>query len=286
MRFNPRWVALGALLLFVALALFRFFTLEPQGSATRIGQFGSNAQQAVGIFSTSRKNYASLKGLGGTPSAIGDSQKFEKIGSLTQVSDAFDSDKTAVDGLIRENSGIVQIERAQGLKGRRVLHLGIGVPPDRFDGFIEAARAIGRGVAIEIVKNDKTNEYLQLKARRATLEKARSALEEFRASGGSVDERVKVQNRLTEIEQQIQELGVSLGDFDTENELCTVRLTLREVAKARPMSMARRLLISLEWATTTYLMLALGFFAIMAASWIAMIVLREGTKLLSAANKS
>ncbi len=286
MRFNPRWVALGALLLFVALVLFRFFTLEPTGSTPGIGQFSSNTQQTVGIFSTSRKNYASLKGLGGTPSAIGDSQKFEKIGSLTQVSEEFDSDKTAVDGLIRENSGIVQIERAQGLKGRRVLHLGIGVPPDRFDGFVEAARAIGRSVAIEIVKNDKTNEYLQLKARRATLEKARSALEEFRASGGSVDERVNVQNRLTEIEQQIQELGVSLGDFDTENELCTVRLTLREVAKARPMSMARRLLLSLEWATTTYLMLALGFFAIMAASWIAMIVLREGTKLLSAPNKS
>ena len=286
MRFNLRWAALGAILLFVALVLFRFFTLEPSGDTSRIGRFTNNVPQAAGIFSTSRKNYASRKALGGPPSAIGDSQKFEKIGSLTQVSQEFDTDKTAIDGLIRDNEGIVQIERAQGLKGRRILHLGIGVPPDAFDAFIEAARGIGRNVAIEIVKNDKTTEYLQLKARRATLEKARKALEEFRASGGSVDERVKVQNRLTEIEQQIQDLGVSLGDFDTENELCTVRLTLREIAKARPMSLAKRLLLSVEWATTTYLMLAIGFFALVAACWIAVIALREGIKLLSAQGKS
>jgi len=30
---------------------------------------------------------------------------------------------------------------------------------------------------------------------------------------------MKVQNRLTEIEQQIQDLAVSLGDFDSQNEL-------------------------------------------------------------------
>jgi hypothetical protein len=71
-----------------------------------------------------------------------------------------------IEGRIAEYGGVTQLERASGLTGFRTLHLGIGVPPDRFDGFITAIRAIGRTAQIEIVKNDKTNEYLQLRARR------------------------------------------------------------------------------------------------------------------------
>jgi hypothetical protein len=67
-----------------------------------------------------------------------------------------------------------------------------------------------------------------VEVRRAPLDKARAALEVLKEQGGSTDERMKVQNRLIEIEQQIQDLAVSLGDFDSQNKLCTVKLTLSE----------------------------------------------------------
>ena len=54
------------------------------------------------------------------------------------------------------HQGVVQLERATGLKGRQVLYLGIGVPPDKFDAFIGATKVIGKNVQIDIVKNDKS----------------------------------------------------------------------------------------------------------------------------------
>jgi Domain of unknown function (DUF4349) len=285
MEFNARWVAGLAAIIFAALFVLRFLSL----AAPPPNDFGfDGGGQANSVFEGSRKNYASSKKLEATTGgeAIGNSQKYEKIGSLTQVSQDYEADRKKTDDLIAANKGMVQLERATGLKGRRLLHLGIGVPPERFDAFIEAVRGVGKAVAIEIVKNDKTNEYLQLRAKRATLEKARTALEDLKAGGGSIDERVNVQTKLTDIEQQIQELGVSLGDFDSQNELCTVKLTLREAAKATELSVAWRALRALELALFDYLMLGLGFFGLMAAAWIAVQVLVQVRKLVAIANGS
>ena len=143
------------------------------------------------------------------------------------------------------------------------------MPPDKFDTFVEAAKEIGKNVEIEVIKNDKTNEYLQLRAKRTTLEKARTALEDLKSSGGSIEERANLQNRLMEIEEKIQDLGVSLGEFDPENELCTVKLTLREKAGAAPKSMLRRGVDAFEWASWSYVMIGLGFFGLVAGAWLA-----------------
>lgn len=285
MRFNARLCAGLAVLIFALLFLIRFLSLAP--TPVSDGVFDGNVAQNA-AFESTRKNYASSKKMeapsGGGGEGIGNSQKYEKIGSLTQVSHDYEADRKKTDDLIASNKGIVQLERATGLKGRRLLHLGIGVPPERFDAFIEAARGVGKAVAIEIVKNDKTNEYLQLRAKRATLEKARTALEDLKAGGGSIDERVNVQTKLTDIEQQIQELGVSLGDFDSQNELCTVKLTLREAAAPLALSLGRRALKAFEAALFDYVMLAFGLFGLMAAAWTGILVLAQIRKLIASSS--
>ena len=159
---------------------------------------------------------------------VAESQKYEKIATLVETTRDYDADRKRVEDLISKHQGIVQVERAAGLAGRRMLDVGVGLPPDRFDAFIDAARAVGTTVQVEVIKNNKTDEYLQLRAKRATLEKARARLEALQASNGSVEEGIHVNNRLSEIEGHIQELGVSLGEFDTQNERCMVKLRLQE----------------------------------------------------------
>lgn len=282
--------AIAAALIFLVLFLIRFIdqlSLHRTHPEDAIGRHESNIGQSAGIFETNRRNYATSKkfdGLAAGPQGqpIGDSQKYEKIGSLAQVSNDYDADRRRFDALIGESGAIVQLERTTGLKGYRTAHLGIGVPPDRFDGFVDKAREIGRNVDIEIVKNDKTTEYLQLKAKRATLEKARTALEELKSGGGSTTERVAVQSRLTEIEQQIQELGVSLGEFDSENELCTVKLQLRERAAPVPASMGRMALRAFQGAIGDYAYLGFGLLCLAAAAWIGLRVVAEARRLIAA----
>ncbi|MBO0758154.1 MAG: DUF4349 domain-containing protein [Bradyrhizobiaceae bacterium] len=265
MRFNW-WLAVGvAATIFLLLFIFRLVSQEETTAASY-----SMAEQS---FELGKSNYATAqRGPSGQP--IGDSQKYEKIATLTQFTRDYEADRRRIDDVISNHQGIVQFERATGLARRRTLYLGVGVPPDHFDAFIDAVKAIGTNAQVEIVKNDKTNEYLQLRAKRATLEKARTGLEALQASGGSVDERIHVQNRLTEIEERIQELGVSLGEFDSQNELCTVKLTLRETTPAVTSSWSRRIIDALEWTSVRYALLGAGFLCLVIGAWLAASLVR------------
>jgi hypothetical protein len=275
MRFNWRIAVLLALLVFIALFAFRI-VVGPREAAEQWE--GAYADQTS--FENARKNYATGKfAPGSAGQSAGDSQKYEKVATLVELTNDYEADRKSIDAIISSHQGIVQFERAAGLTGRRALFLGIGVPPDRFDAFIEAGKAIGRNAQLDIIKNDKTNEYLRLRAKRSTLEKARTALEALQVSGASIDERIKVQNRLTELEEQIQELAVSLGEFDSQNELCTVRLTLRERSTAAPHSWRWRITEALEWATIRYALLAGGFICFVVAGWLAALLVRFAQRL-------
>jgi hypothetical protein len=263
MAFSFARIVLAALTVSIALFLINLF-LEPSPSSHETGFGFLNTPSA---FENSRKNYASVKvSAAGLP--IGNSQKYERIASVTQMSEDFDADRRQIEGRISDYSGVTQLEHASGLTGFRTLHLGIGVPPDRFDAFLTAIRAVGRTAQIEIVKNDKTNEYLQLRAKRTTLEKARAALELLKEQGGTTDERMKVQNRLTEIEQQIQDLAVSLGEFDSQNELCTVRLTLRERTVPLQAGFWMRARHSTEWTALIVAGIGGGALMLAVAGWL------------------
>lgn len=285
MTFTWRRAALLAALVFLALFFVRYATSGPNENVDNLG-FDQSLNAQSESFELTRKNYASAKSqltaVAPLPPGSPQNEKYEKIGTLAQVTKDFDADRKRVSDLIAANSAVLQSERAVGLTGRRALQLGIGVPPEKFDALIEAARTIGKSVAVEIVKNDKTNEYLQLKARRQTLEKARAALEDMRGGGGSISDRVGVQNRITEIEQQIQDLGVSLGEFDTQNELCTVKLSLREAQTPKPWSVRHRAWTAFQRALNDYLMLGLGFFGLMFGLWLAALAGRKAQEMWTA----
>jgi hypothetical protein len=83
-----------------------------------------------------------------------------------------------------------------------------------------------------------------------------------------------VQNRLTEIEERTQELGVSLGEFDSQNELCTVKLTLIETTAAAPTSWGRRIIDALEWASFRYALAGIGFLGLVFGAWLAALLVR------------
>jgi hypothetical protein len=239
-----------------------------------------NSVSSSDTFTLARKNYASMKSKAGyssssnsMPAPAGDSQKYEKIATIGQATRQFDADRKSILASIESAGALVQFEQLQGLGHRRTLHLGIGVPPAKFDAFVEEMRKIGRLTQLLVVKNDKTNEYRQLRAKRESLEKALKTLVELNASGGSVDERLKVQARMSQLEAQLQELGVSLGDFDSENEFCTVKVTLKETGSPATISMPHRLFDAFVWSAGYFLTLTGGFLALCVAFWLGAIVI-------------
>jgi hypothetical protein len=280
MRMRILGRGLLAVLIFLALFAYRLAwgpRLAPQDGETYYGGQQSSIQMV-------RKNYATTKMAPAAGTPAGDS-KYEKVATLAQNTSSYDADRKRLDEVIAAHQGIVQYEHNTGLTGRRTLSLGIGMPPDRFDAFIEVAKTVGRGVQIEVTKNDKTNEYLQLRAKRATLEKARSGIESLLAAGGSIDERIRAQDKLTSIEERLQELTVSLGEFDTQNELCTVKLTLAERALPLPRSLSWRITDAIEWAGKRFAFIGVGFLGLVIGCWLAVLafrMVREDSKTSSA----
>jgi hypothetical protein len=256
----------------VLAVLFIGKLISGENTAPSSHQGSSSWESGYGSFSMARKNYASQKQAGGNISAA-DTQKYEKVATIGQSTSDFDADRAKIDTLISSSNALTQYEQQQGLSGHRTLQLGIGVPPSQFDSFIVDARKIAKLTYLAIVKTDKTNEYKQLRAKKESLEKTRKAFADMAASGGSVDERLKVQAKLTEVEEKAQDLGVSLGDFNSENEFCTVKLTLAEAGTPVSSSLLSRSFHAFTWTIEYFLFLAFGFALAALALWLVVLAL-------------
>jgi hypothetical protein len=209
-------------------------------------------------------NYASekLKVQRGDTFEASVDQKYEKVASVASQTNAFDDDEKAVRELTKKYNAMIQFEHSSGLPQSRYVDLTIGVPPDRFDPLVADLQRIGELTTIRIDKTDKTNEYKELKAKRASLEKTRDALSGLKTKTGSIEEFTTLENRILEIDEQIQETGVKLGEYDQENEFCTVELSLVEKGPAPAgISFRHRVVVAAGWTMRYYtILLGLLFF--------------------------
>ena len=219
-------------------------------------------------FSSVKKNYASeysspkssVASRMATPSPALREQKYEKTATIMSASKNFDEDENRVRSLVTRYKGIIQYEQSKGKKEtrNRVTQLMIGVRPDAFDTFVKSIQKIGRVESVEVTKTDKTNEFLDLKAQRISLENARKSLTQLKSMKGNVEEFINLQYKILDVDKQLQELGVRLGDYDEVNEFCTVRLTLFEDNEFMiyPPTIFVRMMIAFKWTLKVYL----GFF--------------------------
>jgi hypothetical protein len=145
--------------------------------------------------------------------------------------------------------------------------LSIGVRPEKFDEVLQEVRRVGRLISLHISKTDKTNEFKELEAKRLALTKTRDALVQLKSKSGKIEELVNLENRILEVENQIQGLGVKLGEFDETNEFCTVKLTLQESMTISGIPLAQRIKVAFEWTVKAYLGLMVtalfGFLALL-----------------------
>lgn len=279
----------GFLVLFFIRLVYGYTTNDKEvGNYYNIQQTNANipgqGQQSYN-FDLSRKNYASEKKQSGGSSVTQKfDQKYEKVGSLSSSSQEFDKDEKNTRELIKTFKAIIQYEESSGLGGRRLINLGIGVNPDKFDDMIVEIKKIGKLESIQIHKTDKTNEYSDLNAQKISLEKTRDSLISYKSKGGRIEELINLENKISEIEDSIQKLGVKLGEFDTENEFCTIKFSLRETIKAVKANwfsvFAQRLKVAFEWTIKYYLLLSI-ISLVGAICTLVLIIILEKLKVLS-----
>jgi len=251
--FNKRLKKLIFWLIVIFIALFIFRLIY---GYTKTFDETPNQTQFFENISNSKRNYATkqyeVKSSTTNQSAIKVDQKYEKIAEIKTKSSNFEKEEKTSRETIKNLDALIQFEQKSGNKGYRKLNLAIGVPPENFDALYNQLITIGKVQAKQITKKDKTNEYKELNAKKQSLEKIRTSLIELKSKSGRIDEYMGLENRILEIEQQLQGLGVSLGDFDDENEFCTVQFSLLE-GKEIKIGLLQRIKVALEWTVKIYL---------------------------------
>jgi len=266
-----------AALVFLALFIFRFIYgyVAPDGRQT--GDYSNDFFESI---SNLRKNYASekMQQFQGAAShqpdmAISPSQKYEKTASVKTKSSHFEQDSKQIAAQTESFKAIVQYEQALGLKGSRELHLMIGVNPEAFDSFYLAVQKIGVIKATQITKVDKTNEYRQLNAQKASLLKTLESLNELKSKPGPITDLVALHDKILETEGKLQDLGVELGNFDTENEFCTVKLSLYEGATEKKISVIHRVRVALEWTIHYFTYLVFAALGVLCGAFVLLVII-------------
>jgi Domain of unknown function (DUF4349) len=228
-----------------------------------------------------RKNYASEKSgydikfsqnQSTTPN-FNSNQKYEKTASIKSKTSKFEEDKAKTERVTKDFKAVIQYEKNEGKKGNREIHLLIGVNPILFDSFYLEIQKIGTLNATEITKIDKTNEYRQLNAKKVSFEKTLASLIELKSRGGAISDYVALHDKILEIEDKMQGLGVELGNFDSENEFCSIRFSLYEGASEKQISLIYRIKIALEWTIKYYAIMVFSLLCLSAFIFILLLII-------------
>ncbi|AUP78864.1 DUF4349 domain-containing protein [Flavivirga eckloniae] len=259
-------------LLFVILFVFRIL----YGYAEYPSAVG-NSSTFFEEIASSRVNYASKKykmksNTNNAQNVINVDQKYEKIATVNTKSSEFEKEKRFLNKEIKSHEAIIQFEQNSGNDGNRRLQLLIGVQPDKFDSLYISLSKIGKVQSKEITKKDKTNEYKQLNAKKESLLKIRSSLIELKSKGGKIQEYIDLENRILNIEEELQGLGVLLGNYDEENEFCTIKFSLVEGVENK-IGLMHRIKVALDWTVSTYLQLIVILFFVTGLVYIVLLIL-------------
>jgi hypothetical protein len=253
-------------LIFIALFVCMFLLRLLYGYlATTTGQGGDYSGDFFSSLNDLRKNYASEKIMRNDvqqQSNFASSQKFEKTAAIKTKTTEFEKDEKLIKEKTKAFNAVIQYEQSIGQKSNRQLHVLIGVNPDKFDSFYVALQKIGTLKGLEITKVDKTNEYRQLNAKKASIEKTLQSLNELKSKGGQIGDFVTLNDKILEVEEKLQSLGVELGNFDSENEFCTVKLSLYEGATEKGIPFIQRIKVALEWTIMYYTVLVISILAL------------------------
>ncbi len=283
-----KWGLVAFLPLFLFRIAYGYLETDTNNSLNSSGNF-------FGQIENLRKNYASEKGKTipepsfesqGSKTDFASNQKYEKTASLISKTSSFDEEITGLNRLTKAYKAVVQYEKNEGRKGSRELHLLIGVNPSLFDSFYLQIQKIGDLKTTEITKIDKTNEFRQLNAKKVSLEKTLISLNDLKSRGGAIGDYVALHDKILEIEKQLQELGVELGNFDSENEFCSIRFSLYEGASERKISVLKRIKVALEWTVKYYLLGALGILCLSCFIFILLILIEKLNILKSIIDKT
>jgi hypothetical protein len=273
------WKQLAAalFLLFLALWVFgvaRTFTLSEPDIDVLSSSFAHSMSSGptfreVGSGSRTAHNLAQI-GLTQAPlpqvldqADVSQIRVYDKTAQVAAATTAFADDEDRIRKVVAGQQAVVFSEKATGVAPQRALALGISVHPERFDALLRAVSEVGRVESSNVEQQDRTAEFRRLYAQRQSLKKHQEAMLKLRGVGKlSVEEALKLEQKIFEVEKEVQSVGVQLGDFLGKEPSYNLYVTLQENRPGswhdRSFTFGRRLGQGFLWALGWWAAAALG----------------------------
>jgi hypothetical protein len=210
------------------------------------GGLGSSADQKAAAASTTPEERAALGPLLGASGATGggsvsggpiyaaapippttDVSKIIRDGSMSiQLDkDGFSAGFAAVTRIAQNNGGFVLSSQ---IRGQRRGMLVLRIPAKRFDDAMLALRGVGVVQAQSISGRDVTAQYIDLTARLQNAVGQRAVLRNLMGQATTIRETITVQNRLSQVELQIEQIQGQLNFIQDQVAEATVHVELHE----------------------------------------------------------
>lgn len=191
-------------------------------------------------------------------------QVHEKNAQLSAGTAAFEDDEVRVRAALDAYKAVIVNERASGIAPRRRLTLEIGVQPDRFEALVAELRGVGHLDSANVQQRDRTGEFRKLHAQRQALKSYLESVLKLRGAtkSSTIDDALKLEQKIQDIEKELQTLGVQLGDLLGKESFYNVNLTLYEFQPGsrldRTYTVPQRIFNGWLWAVPRWLALVLA----------------------------
>lgn len=116
-------------------------------------------------------------------------------------------------------------------EGHRYAELTIRVPSDKSDGFSEFVSQNSTVTSKEITTDDVTLAYIDAESRVIALETEKASLEKLLAAAETLEDIIKIQDRLTDVIYEIESYQSQLRTYDNLIDFTTITIYISEVEK-------------------------------------------------------
>jgi hypothetical protein len=163
----------------------------------------------------------------GSSQQTGDVSKIIRDGTMSiQVAkDGFSDGFAAATRIAQNNGGFVLSSQ---IRGQRTGTLTLRIPAKRFDDAMLALRDIGVVQAQSITGKDVTAQYIDLRARLQNAIGQRTVLRDLMTQATTIQETITVQNRLSAVELQVEQIQGQLNFIEDQVAEATVRVEIHE----------------------------------------------------------
>lgn len=161
-------------------------------------------------------------------------RKIIKTANLEYESRTYDEFMANLEKTIAQSGGYISNQSARGggeyaYNSQRYANLTVRIPASNYDGFMEQAAALGSLTYKSESSEDVTMNYVDTESHIRALETEYDALLAILEKAEKLDDVIRLQSRITEVNYQLDSYKAQLRKYDDLIAYCTVHISVNEV---------------------------------------------------------